>query len=330
MPLSGCVLDGRRFQTALQNLGIGLVVTDSHGNFVAVNRAFSRMTGYSEEELRSEKWCSIMRTEIEEPDFDATRQRSVDEVAGSGEKKYRRKDGEAIWLRMASACTLRENFPEPCNLFIVEDITDRKEAEEGERRRIARELHDTTGQSLVALTVMLSLAGKKRGVDPASQDAVAECLALAKQVENEVRTLSFLLYPAPLDHLGLADALRQYARGFSNRSGIKVALRLPKRMPALERDITSALFRVVVESLHNVWRHSGSGKATISFGVKRTCVVLQVRDFGSGTKPPSASKRVRAAGLGIRSMRDRMRQLGADLDVELQDTGTVVRVCVPL
>jgi len=112
------VLDGGHFQTALQNLGIGLAVTDSHGNFVAVNRAFSRMTGYSEEELRSEKWCSIMRTEIEEPDFDATRQRSVDEAAGSGEKKYRRKDGDAILAQDGEHLHAAGEFPgamQPCH-----------------------------------------------------------------------------------------------------------------------------------------------------------------------------------------------------------------------
>jgi signal transduction histidine kinase len=281
------------------------------------------MTGYSEGELHELSWDSIMHTE---PPL------SLCDFAGSAvEKRYQSKNGEALWVRMAIASILHENFRQPGNLILLEKVTDRKLAEERERRRIARELHDTTGQSVTALIATLSLVRQGLGLPQGCMDGLAECLFLAKQASDEIRTLSFLFYPPALDQIGFVEALRQYSQGFGLRSGIEVELQVSQRFPVLESEAASALFHVMMESLNNVWRHSGSDKATIRFAADSEEIQLQVEDFGLRWKPQSdPANAASIAGLGIPGMRERMRQLGGDLDVSFGAGGTVVTAHLPI
>ena len=227
------------------------------------------------------------------------------------------------------------------------DITERVRAEEElqrlsgqllklqdeERRRISRELHDSTGQNLVALATDLS---QLRAAIPASsrklRELASRCQELATQCIREVRTLSYVMYPPLLDESGLADAIRHFAEGFSNRSGIKVELEVSANFGRMREDVELALFRVVQESLANIHRHSGSPRAKIVLERRPDYVAVEVSDSGRGT----SGKKLRTnkgmpfqIGIGISSMIERVKLIGGRLEIVSVDSGTTVRAIVP-
>ena len=201
-----------------------------------------------------------------------------------------------------------------------------------ERRRIARELHDATGQNLSALSIGLSMVLSSNGLDPRTREALKESLALADSSVREIRTMSYLLHPPLLDELGLASALRAYSEGYSERTGIRLDLDFPPQMPRLPEAIEIALFRIVQEGLINIHRHSGSPIAILRLKHEPGQVELELADRGRGLSPgtlewdmPSASR----IGVGIAGMRERARQLGGHLTIASGETGTTLRVVLP-
>ena len=183
------------------------------------------------------------------------------------------------------------------------------------------------------------LARLNRTSDRLSGDersALAESLSLADQSMSQIRTLSYLLHPPFLDETGLLSALRWYAAGFAERSGIKVDLEVPESFERMPLDVETALFRIVQESLINIHRHSGSQTARIRLRSDAETLVLEIEDLGHGI-PPASLKRITSrggvAGVGIAGMSERVEQLGGRLDVTSSDrgqTGTTVRVRLPL
>lgn len=227
----------------------------------------------------------------------------------------------------------------------VHDITELKQAErelreltarllhaqEDERRRIAKELHDSTAQDLAALamnigTVRQRLAGNDAGADRMLEDS----LALIEQSVRDLRTLAYLLHPPMLDELGLDGALRQYAEGFSQRSGIRTTVEIAPGGERLSAAVEAALFRVAQESLGNVRRHSQSPVATIRLARSPGEVVLEISDEGTGLPRGAAGEKGAAPGVGIAGMHERLRQLGGRLVLESNGHGTAVRAVLPL
>jgi PAS domain S-box-containing protein len=233
-------------------------------------------------------------------------------------------------------------------LSIVREISERRRAEDDlqrltgrllrsqdeERRRIARELHETTAQTLVA--VGLNLARMRHFLPEESTDAtgtLAESRALIEQVLQEIRTLSYVLHPPLLDHRGLAEALRWYVDGFAKRSGIAVELVLPPDLEPFPTCVETAFFRIVQECLTNIHRHSGSFRAAIALAVEEDRLVLRVQDFGSvidSGRSGESSGSIESVGVGIPGMRERLRQLGGRLDIVRDAAGTIVTATVPL
>lgn len=203
-----------------------------------------------------------------------------------------------------------------------------------ERRRLALELHDSTGQRLAALAMNLDMIqASPRALDARSRRALTESRSLAGQCSRELRTFAYLLHPPLLDESGLLPAMRWYVEGFTARSGIQVVLDLDK-VGRLPRPIETALFRVVQESLTNVHRHASTTTASIRLTRTAAAVVLDVRDqgHGLGDQSPSQDGIVRHAppGVGIQGMRERISQLDGFFDIEFTDSGTTVHVSVPL
>jgi PAS domain S-box-containing protein len=191
-----------------------------------------------------------------------------------------------------------------------------------ERRRIARELHDTTGQNLGALSINLSLLLATTGLDPRSREMLEESLALTDASVSEIRTMSYQLHPPLLDELGLASALRAYCEGYAERTGLGIELDLPT-VPRLPQAIEIALFRIVQEGLANIHRHSGSPTATVRLKHFPDRVELEVADQGCGLPPRMFE------GVGIAGMRERASQLGGRLTIGSSETGTTLHVVLP-
>jgi signal transduction histidine kinase len=194
-----------------------------------------------------------------------------------------------------------------------------------ERRRLARELHDSVSQLLVGLRIDLSIVNESAGVlDPRAQRALAECRTLTDRCLREIRTVSHLLHPPELDELGLQSALAVYVDGFVQRSGIQVNLDVAPDLGRLPQEAEIALFRIVQEALANIHRHSGSGSASIRLVRASFDVTLEVNDRGSGMRSGATP------GVGIASMRERVRQLGGWLDISSANGGTTVKAVIPL
>jgi PAS domain S-box-containing protein len=233
---------------------------------------------------------------------------------------------------------------------VVLDITDCRRAEESlrrlsgrlmelqdeERRRIARELHDSIGQCLTAVKINLDILDRNLSqpdLDLRTAKALAEALSLTDQCSSDTRTISYLLHPPLLDERGLASAIRWYADGFAQRSGIRLSMDLPSDDTRLPQPVETTLFRIVQESLTNIHRHSGSTMAEIRLLTDAESVILEVRDEGHGM--PAASLRRcngsgRMVGVGIAGMRERVRQFGGKLDIVSDSHGTQVRATLPL
>ena len=200
--------------------------------------------------------------------------------------------------------------------------------QDDERRRIGRDLHDSTGQTLAALELGLSrLIQAPPGAD--RHELLEQCAQLATQCSNEIRTASYMLHPPLLDDLGLLSALRWLADGFHERSGIEVRLDLPNSMPRLSRDEELTLFRVAQEALTNVHRHAGSPWAAVRLRDLEESVLLEIEDGGRGDSASGTSGGSFTLGVGLAGMRERVRQVGGTFNVEARASGTIVWVTLP-
>ncbi len=202
-----------------------------------------------------------------------------------------------------------------------------------ERRKLARDLHDSTGQVLAALKISASqLQEDCKGSSPASS-IVSEVVQLADQAIEEIRTMSYLLHPPLLDEVGFACAAEWYIEGFAKRSGINVTLNIANSNGRLPKNVEIALFRVLQESLTNIHRHSGASNADIHFQYEGEMAILEVRDFGKGI-PEERLRLLDGAtaetGVGLAGMRERVRELNGWLKVESDGRGTSMRAVVPL
>lgn len=198
-----------------------------------------------------------------------------------------------------------------------------------ERRRVGRELHDSTGQTLIALELGLTRLAKSAGSLPSEQ--LSECIRLASLCSAEIRTASYLLHPPLLDELGLVSALRWLADGLRERSGIEVRLNLPDSIPRMRSEEELVLFRVAQEALTNAQRHSGSPWVAVRLQSGADSIDLEVEDGGRGIAGAGkyrAGVQSRPLGVGLAGMRARIQQVGGTLSVDSTDTGTRVRATI--
>jgi signal transduction histidine kinase len=206
------------------------------------------------------------------------------------------------------------------------------EMRDEERRHIARELHDGLGQIIAAVHMSLGrITGEPQKLPPDAAKAAAEAVSLTDQLSQEVRTLSHLLHPPLLDELGLQSALRWYTEGFADRSKIKVTVEMPPDFGRLPRDLEMHVFRIVQECLTNVHRHSASPVAVVRLNHEEGRVRLEVEDAGKGIprEKQLAFKLEGRMGVGIRGMRERVRQFGGTLEIKSSPSGTRVIVDLP-
>jgi PAS domain S-box-containing protein len=197
-----------------------------------------------------------------------------------------------------------------------------------ERRRIARELHDGVGQYLAAVSMTLESIKTAADFPPSSALKIEEATRSTEACISEIRTMSHLLHPPLLEELGLASAARWFVEGFAARSGIRADIRIPEDLRRLGDDVEIVLFRVLQESLTNIYRHSGSKTAIVEIATDSQQVWLEVRDRGNGAGQPSQEPF--RPGMGITGMRERVKDIGGVLEIASDHTGTRVRAVIPL
>jgi signal transduction histidine kinase len=208
----------------------------------------------------------------------------------------------------------------------------RSQSQDDERRRIARELHDGTGQKLAVLAMNLALVENQASAPGADfNKTLSECSTITRDISEEIRTLSYLLHPPLLDECGLESALQMYLRGINRREGLAVELEMPRRLKRMSEEAELAIFRIVQASLTNIHLHSGSNKANVKIEHIHEGLVVTVSDQGRGI--PSAvldrSSVGKGVGVGIVGMKERVKQLGGRLEIKTSGRGTQVKAVIP-
>jgi len=201
-----------------------------------------------------------------------------------------------------------------------------------ERRHIARELHDSAGQNLAVLGMNLAtIAQKAKKRAPEMSESVDQAIEMVQELNKEIRTTSYLLHPPLLDENGLPAALSWYIRGLSERSGLDTAFSISEQFGRLPRDLELVIFRLVQECLTNIHRHSGSKTANIQIHRDSERILIEVRDQGKGIpRDRLAQIEYGISGVGIRGMRERLRQFQGEVILDSVGPGTTVVVTIPV
>ncbi|MGH9542242.1 MAG: PAS domain S-box protein [Terriglobales bacterium] len=342
-------LPGEQFRRLVDAvLDYAIFLLDPQGNVVSWNSGAQRIKGYSPEEIIGRHFSCFHTPE--------DRKRGVPEkalqvAASEGRLEMEtwrlRKDGSRFWANVVITALRNPDGQLTGFAKITRDLTERKQAEEAlhelsgrlmrvqdeERKRIGRDLHDSVGQHLILLKIRLDQLEATFQSDEPTRRKMAECIELLMEAVQEVRTTSYELYPPMLEEVGLKSAIPWYLDGYIERSGIATTLDIscdPERPP---HEVERAVFRTMLESLTNVRKHSGSAQANISLHIKDGTVRLEIRDQGKGIPPEiqEAFKRQQYGklGVGLTGMRERVRQLGGELEVSSNGQGTVVRCTIP-
>ena len=205
------------------------------------------------------------------------------------------------------------------------------ESQDHERRHIARELHDSAGQTMAALGMQLARISADAKKNPELAKGVQDAIELVQNLSQEIRTTSYLLHPPLLDESGISSALSWYVQGLAERSSLEIDLRVPENFGRLPSDMELLVFRLVQESLTNIHRHSGSKTALIRVERKDSSVYVEVEDQGGGMSPERLAKiQSEGTGVGIRGMRERVRHFRGDLVIESNGSGTKVHATLPI
>jgi len=322
------------YSTLVQRMQQGAAMLDANGQLVYCNPSLAALLGASIESLVGTR----LQDRIHSDDA-ALFQQLLDRVqahSSEGEVRLRKLDDSVLAARVSLTILSRDGSV--TGVLVTDLATEKENAElasriqrlqDEERRSIARELHDSVGQLLAAVTMNLASA---RSEASKSSDSLAAMLDdssfMVAQVSKEIRTISHLLHPPLLDVAGLCSAIRWYVDGFSDRSRIKVDLNLASDLGRLSTDTEIAVFRVVQECLTNVYRHSGSDSCVVKLERHQDVLRLEVRDSGRGM--PKSSNGIRPSGFGLRGMEERLRQLGGSLKIDSCDSGTTIVASLPI
>jgi signal transduction histidine kinase len=347
-------------QSSLDGLTTQIAILDCTGKIIAANAAWQRVA----EELKNlGEWYVVGANFIEECERARPHQRKIAaglrQLIGGEVREFRIEYSsdltDGAWFQLRGT-----RFGDGADLRIVvanEDVSEVKASEgalrqltrrllrsqDDERRRIARELHDSTAQNLLGASLGIGQALRQiPRMKATARAALEESRALVEQSQREIRTVAYLLHPPMLDEAGLPAALRWFCEGFAKRAEIAVDLDIAPDIGRLPAELEAALFRVAQEGLTNVHRHSGSTTARVVLNTdfadsEPRRVLLRVEDNGRGmpvaAEPLKSTDRapdVQGMGIGLAGMRERLRQLGGTLDIVSSPSGTTVCISAPV
>jgi PAS domain S-box-containing protein len=321
------------YSTLVQRMEQGAAMLNAAGELIYCNASLASLLGRSPESLIGTPLPDLVVPE-DRAALQAMVQTSPESLTG-GEARLRKPDGGFLWARFSANSLSRDGSV--TGILVTDLTTEKAHAElvariqglqDEERRNIARELHDSVGQLLVALTMNLSAIRKSvGGLEPEGSKLLADSSVIVGALTKEIRTISHLLHPPLLGVAGLCSAIRWYVDGFSERSHIVVDLDIPSDVAPVSDEVGIALFRVVQECLTNVYRHSGSKSCSIKLQREENSLRLEVRDAGKGMPKAAASS---SSGVGLRGIRERLRYLGGKLELESSESGTAVIALVPM
>lgn len=328
-------------ESILDAVASNVAILNDKGEIIAVNDAWMQFAEFNEVPVENYglglNYISFCES-LDAPDAIEARQGLRELLAGEIEGPIRHEyqiflPTGAIWVRMTATRVSRED--RTLVILANEDITVQRHtqaalgrataallhAEDDERRRIARELHDGTAQYLTGAKLML---GAMKVEDRAEKIRV-EVETLLTNALEEIRSLSYVLHPPALEEIGLGPAIRQMAEGFARRTGLALQIDIADDFPKMARPIEVALYRVAQEALANVHRHAGSPRATIGLRQAGEMVLLSIRDYGVGL-PEGAQT---TAGVGLAGMRLRLEFVNGHVSLNNMVPGLLVEAWAP-
>jgi PAS domain S-box-containing protein len=320
------------YSTLVERMQQGAAMLDARGCVVYCNLSLAQLLDAPRETLIGRLLLDFIASE-DRPAY----QRLLEEnqiVSNEGEIQLQLADGSRIPTSFSFSLLSRDKS---ATGVLVTDLTAQKQQmefaahlqnmQDEERRRLARELHDSVGQTLAALSMNIGIVqAQSHKLDAAGARAVLDNAGLVEHASREIRTISHLLHPPLLDVAGLASALRWYVDGFSERSNIKVDVEIPSDFGRLPDEIEIAIFRIVQECLTNIHRHSGSKTATIRLYQQGGDLIVRVQDSGKGIPPEKQHELIDIGrgGVGFTGMRERLRRIGGALEITSGGSGTMV------
>lgn len=273
------------------------------------------------------------RKRVLETNTDITRQKLNERALRESEERLRTlSDGLEIQVRARTEELEQRNAEILQQSDQLRELSNRLlKTQDDERRRIARELHDSAGQLITVLGMNLAGIAQRVGQNPSLSETVEDTQNLVQQLNREIRTTSYLLHPPLLDESGLSQAIHWYMQGLKERTELDIELSVPEDFGRLPADLELTIFRIVQEGLTNIHRHSGSKTATISLSRSADSVLLKIEDHGKGISSEKlAALRAQRTGVGITGMRERVRHLKGVMDIQSNGTGATISVTFPV
>jgi signal transduction histidine kinase len=257
---------------------------------------------------------------------------SETELRDSEEKLQKLSHGLELEISIQTAALLERNKEILQQAEQLRELSSRLlQTQDDERRRIARELHDSAGQIITVLGMNLVAAAERMGKKSVGRKLIEESLQLTHRLSGEIRTMSYLLHPPLLDITGLSGAIKWYATGLEERSGLTVELEISEGFGRLPDEMELAVYRIVQECLTNIHRHSGSKTATIRLERHPKVVLVEILDQGRGISAPKlALIQAQRSGVGVAGMRERVRHLNGVMNIQSATDGTTVTVTLPI
>jgi PAS domain S-box-containing protein len=319
------------YSTLVQRMQQGAGMLNAAGEIMYCNVSLAILLGRSADAL-----IGVRLNQLIHPDDGAVLQellKASELQTREGEVRLRKMDGTDLWTKLSLNLLSRDGA---ITGVLVTDLTTEKSnaelaariqsVQDEERRNIARELHDSVGQLLTAVSMNLGVfQNSVKNLSPAHSKLLEDSNVMVAEVTKEIRTISHLLHPPLLGVAGLSAAIRWYVDGFSERSRIAVEVDVPTEVGRVSSEVEIALFRVVQECLTNVYRHSGCGSCWLKLQREGDWLHLEIRDDGKGIPSPAKA----SSGVGIRGMKERVRHLGGGLDVISSEAGTTVIAHIP-
>jgi len=333
------------YRMLFENDWDGIAIVNREGVIGDVNPSLCALLRFKPEDVMGRRFVDVI------PFSNLPEEVLLEAATGSGKTRQLRSvemlrvDGKKVFVDVVTASYVSSG--RQLVQWNFRDVTARKKADaqlrslsarllksqDQERRRIARELHDSTGQNLSALQMNLSLLeASLQDASPSTLEVMEECQQMLDQCCTEIRTMSYLLHPPLLDEMGLVFAIKWFVDGFARRTGLWVSTELDEKIPRLPIDVEIALYRVLQESFNNIHRHSGGSHTWVRFYRKGELLVLEIEDDGVGIDPEQLTafnESIPVLGVGLLGMRERITQLGGRLVIQSNSTGTLICVMLP-
>lgn len=324
------------YSVLVEKMQQGAAMLDERGEIIYCNPSLAKLVRGTCESLIGVPLISLF-DKASQPAFQKLLQ--LAEVESSeGEIQLLRTDGGLVPVNVSFRLLSRDK---PTIGVLIRDLTAKKQlaelavrlqqVQDEERRRLARELHDSVGQLLIAISLnMSSVEREAHKLSPEAAQLLVDNAAMVDEINSQIRTISHLLHPPLLDEIGLPSALRWFVGGFAERSKIQTEIEIPENFKRLPRETEIAVFRTVQECLTNVHRHSGSTSCFVKVVRNKRELYVEIRDDGRGIGEGKLSNLMSSGGVGLRGLQERVRLLGGTLEIDSNEYGTVVTAVFPI